>query len=478
MRRITIPLAVICTLIAVQLLAKPPIKTPEDTPLLGELDPYLLETLYKTQDKDAGLESIVDEGRFRELVEKHDLALFGGPMLGCVTPTSARIWVRTPGPAEVWAVVAKAGEDASQELKSDTIQTTSENDYTALLDIANLSPFSVYRYNIVVDGEKVYEQELPEFRTYPTNGQKAKFTVGFGGGARYVPENEKIWDVIASYSPDAFLFLGDNVYIDLPKSRTKQRVHYYRRQLRREYRHLTESTSIYAIYDDHDFGKDDCYGGPEIDDPAWKIPTWNVFTENWNNPYYGGGENQPGCWFDFYIGDVHVIMLDGRYYRDKAKRQGVDKENPSMLGEFQLAWLKQTLKNSKGTFKILASPVPWMEGVKGGKGRWDTWDGFNGEREEIYDLIAKHNIPGVVLLSADRHRTDVYRIERPNSYDFYEFETSRLTNRHKHGTIDKAIFSYNKGHFFGLLTFDLTKSDPEVTFECITMDKKSVYDLT
>ena len=75
----------------------------------------------------------------------------------------------------------------------------------------------------------------------------------------------------------------------------------------------------------------------------------------------------------------------------------------------------------------------------------DYVDGRGNDREKI---------GGVILLSADRHRTDVYEIKRPNGYTLYEFETSKLTNKHTHGTKKQAIFSYNKGNFFGLLTFD------------------------
>ena len=79
---------------------------------------------------------------------------------------------------------------------------------------------------------------------------------------------------------------------------------YYRRQVRQEYRRFTASTPIYAVYDDHDFGANDTAGGLDPFKPAWKVPVWRVFKENWNNPYYGGGEKQPGCWFDFSIGNV------------------------------------------------------------------------------------------------------------------------------------------------------------------------------
>ena len=161
-------------------------------------------------------------------------------------------------------------------------------------------------------------------------------------------------------------------------------------------------------------------------------------------------------------------MTDGRYYRDFKKG--------TMLGPAQKKWLKEKLRASTATFKVIASGTLWTETAdKGGK---DSWWGVPEEREEIFSLIEEEKINGVFLLSADRHRTDVYRIKRPDGYDLYEFETSKLTNNHTHGTKKEAIFSYNKGNFFGLLDFDLTKNDPEMTFRCITMEDKEVYSLT
>jgi len=454
-------------LVSIPLWAKPPIPTPEDTPVLGEVDPYLLKTLYESEDTDLSLSALTGQNRFQTLVKKHGLSLFGGPMLGCVTDHSVRFWVRTPGEATVQVVVG-TDRGLTPPVGSSSVRTEKDRDFTALLDIENLKPFSTYYYDVLVDGRSALRPELPPFRTFPAKGQKAKFDVGFGGGARYVPDNEHMWDTIASFHPAAFLFLGDNVYIDVPESRTKQRIHYYRRQLRPEFRRLCSSTAIYAIWDDHDFGKNDCAGGPHPFIPRWKLPVWRVFKENWNNPYYGGGEAQPGCWFDFSIGDVDFFMTDGRYYRSW--------EDGTMLGPVQKRWLLDKLSASKATFKVIASGTLWTEHAD--KGGADSWWGVKDEREEIFSLIDRENIGGVILLSADRHRTDVYKIERPNGYDLYEFETSKLTNMHTHGTKKEALFSYNKGNFFGMLKFDLTKSDPEMTFQCITIDKETVYTLT
>ena len=265
-------------LIPAALSAKEPIPTPKDTPLMGEMDPYLLKTLYKSPDTDASLTHIADDPEFKTLIKKHNLSLFSGPMLGCVTDKNARFWVRTAHSATVQVVVGK-GRQLSIPIKSNAVTTSKNADFTALLDIEGLGPFEEYYYDVLLNGQSVLKNNPAKFRTSPAKGQKAKFDVGFGGGARYVSEKERIWDTIASIEPAAFLFLGDNLYIDLPNSRTKQRVHYYRRQLRPEFRRMSSSAAIYAIWDDHDFGKNDTSGGPDTFKPDWKLPVWRVFKE-------------------------------------------------------------------------------------------------------------------------------------------------------------------------------------------------------
>jgi alkaline phosphatase D len=146
-----------------------------------------------------------------------------------------------------------------------------------------------------------------------------------------------------------------------------------------------------------------------------------------------------------------------------------------MLGPAQKRWLFGRLAASKATFKVLASPVPWAKGTKGGSK--DTWDGFPEEREEIFSFLEKNRIDGVVLLSADRHRSDAWKIERPGGYPLYEFESSRLTNVHTHGAMRGSLFSYNKKCSFGLLTFDTTRPDPELTYEVVNIDNEVMHTL-
>ena len=335
-----------------------------------------------------------------------------------------------------------------------------------LLDLAKGEP----------DAWKLDEKTWPWDRALPDTSLKKdaaadQFTIAFGGGAGYVAENEHMWDTIGAIDPRALLLLGDNVYIDDPETPAMQRFHYYRRQSQPQWMKLAKKVPIYAIWDDHDFTTNDGWGGPEIDEPAWKREVWKIFKENWDNPSYGGGDANPGCWFDFNIGEVHFIMIDGRYYRESPKT-----DDPSMLGPVQMKWLKKALKKP-AKFTILCSNVPMAPKVK--PGSKDTWDGYSGERQRIYKYIAEQKIPGVVILSADRHRSDVYKIdtEIEGMYPLYEFSSSRLTNQHVHKIIKSSLFGYNEKQSFGRIDFDLKADDPTVKYTIINIDGEAVYTL-
>jgi alkaline phosphatase D len=315
-----------------------------------------------------------------------------------------------------------------------------------------------------------WERTLPD-TSLKQDAPSDKFTIAFGGGAGYVPKNERIWDTIGAIDPRALLLLGDNVYIDDPATPEMQLFHYYRRQSQPEWAKLAKKVPIYAIWDDHDFTTNDGWGGPAIEEPKWKREVWKVFKDNWDNPYYGGGEEQPGCWFDFWIGKVHFVLIDGRYYRESPKGK-----DPSMLGPAQMKWLKKTLKKP-ATFTVFCTNVPVTPKVK--PGSKDTWDGYSKERQRIFQFIADQKIPGVIVLSADRHRSDAYRIDTgiKGMYPLYEWQSSRLTNQHVHGLIKHSLFGYNDKQSFGRVDFDLTAADPTVKYTVVNIDGEAVHSL-
>ena len=402
---------------------------------------------------------------FRKLSGQQATALVHGPLLGSVTDRSARFWVRTAREA---AVQVRIGTGAIEHT-SEVVHTRSDKDYTAVLNVDNLEADTLYTYDIAVEGH--VEERTWSFKTFPGQGAEARFDIGFGGCAGYTPWHERMWRTIASHRLPLFLFTGDNVYIDDPTRQAVHRYCYYRRQSRPEFRDFVASTSIAAIWDDHDFADDDSWGGPLVDEPSWKRPVWHTFRNNWNNPAYGGGEEQPGCWFKVSVADVDIFMLDDRYYRTDPSRTPA-----TMLGPAQKRWLFDSLHSATGTFKLLVTSVPWAYGVK--PGSKDPWEGYGEERDELFSFLARNRIEGVVLLSGDRHRADIWKIERPDGYALYDFENARLTNIHTHQVLPGALFGYNEKCTFGKLRFDTRKADPEVTYEIITIDNEPVHAFT
>ena len=389
-------------------------------------------------------------------------ALVHGPMVGAVSDRSVSIWLRVAaGTGPVTVRMRPAGSDGAWT--SRRAEPAAADDHTVAIEIGSLEPATGYRYE--VSGEGI--QASGEVRTFPGRGP-SKFRIAFGGGAGYVPQNERVWDIVHAQRSDALLLLGDNIYIDAPQSSAMQRYCYYRRQSQPAFRRLVASVPTFAIWDDHDFTTNDKWGGPKIDEPAWKRPVWKVFRQNWANPSYGGGEAQPGCWFSLSIGDVDFFLLDGRYYRTNPKV-----ESPSMLGPVQKRWFLDAVGKSTATFKVLCSPVPWTFVAKGNSK--DTWNGFHAERDEIFAFLRERGIRGLVLMSADRHRSDLWRIEREGAYDLWELNSSRLTNQHVHETMAEAEFSYNAKQSFGTVDFDTTAEDPSLTYRIVTIDGEQVF---
>jgi len=403
--------------------------------------------------------------------------LVHGPMLGAVTSQGARFWVRTHAEAEVEVRVSARG-DFAQPDATGRARTAAAADYTGVVTVDGLEPATHYRYELRLDGRPLTRGETQDFRTFPEDAAPQAVRLAFGGCAKFFPANERAWDTIRLRRPDALMLLGDNVYLTLPEPVGAMHDYtYHQRQSRPEFRRLVATVPTYAIWDDHDAGIDDVFLGPYPDRPAWKVDYFRLFRRNWVNPAYGAEPAWPGVWHRFRVGPVECFMLDGRYYRENFLR-----ENPSMLGPVQKAWLLRALRESTAPFKLLVSPVAWADDAKieqtpSGATVYakDLWSGFAAERAEIFAFLAEHRIGGVILLSSDRHRNDVRVHARPRGYPLWEVESGWLTNEKGTEGSGRPVYEYLDGPAFGFLTFDPAGAAPAVTLEIVTIAGESVF---
>ena len=259
------------------------------------------------------------------------------------------------------------------------------------------------------------------------------------------------------------MLLGDIAVDDRENNFSMHRSDYLLRDVSHAWKKLAANIPLYSSWDDHDYLNNDLGGVPEKFKESDREELRTLWRKNWNNPQNDGD----GIYFNTRIGQVEIIMLVTRSCRTIEKKG----EYGSYLGTKQLEWLKNILKKSTATFKIVSSGTMWSDYVTNGKDSWGTWDTL--AREEIFNFIETENIPGVLLISGDRHGARGFTIPRESGFKFYEFEAASLGGVPGPDAMAKdstnQIFGYyGKGlRAFGEFTFNTVESEPQVTFRLI-----------
>ncbi len=411
-----------------------------------------------------GFAFLANYNYFQNYCKKHNIFNLGGPMLGNVSETGVDVWLRTVKPAEVSVKVNVDGK-----IKTfGPVKSTLESELSAVVSISGLKPDQQYFYEVFVDGKKLDLQTKTILRTSPKS-ENTETRIVFGSCFhRWGLGNQQQTNTILSHQPHAFLMLGDIAAQDKMNHVGWHSLDYLARDLYPAWQDLVSKIPVYATWDDHDYFGDDLWGIPSVFTAEDRSNVWNVFRNSWANPSYGFGENGGGVFLKTRIGAADVIMLDNRYFRTK----------DSFLGKKQMQWFEEQLIQCNAPFIIISCGTMWSDYVSGGK---DSWGQFGAEaREEIFKLIEKNNIKGVLLISGDRHGARGFTIPRPSGFQFYEFEGGSLggvvgpeTDNPKWET---RLYGIDGVFAFSEFTFNANKKDPTVTFCLIKEDGEVLYE--
>lgn len=420
-------------------------------------------------DPKASFAVVAGSDRVQELCRKYDVHHFGGPMLGCVSKDGAKVWVRTTKPAQVEVHVEVGG----RAKVFGPVSSSRESDLTAIVPVTGLASGVSHPYSVWIDGVKL---KIPKHAsiTPVAKGAADRTRITFGTCQhRWGLGHGEMSNTILKQEPTAMLMYGDVAVQDRRNNLGMHRADYALRDFHPAWRKLVCSTPVYTSWDDHDYFDNDLWGIPKGYTDEDRRGVRKVFTQAWNNESYGLGEDGGGIFQHARIGPCDVIMTDNRYFRTRTGRH-------CFLGPEQMAWLERTLLSCKAPFIILSCGTMWSDYVSGGK---DSWGKFDPEgREEIFNLIEKHRIGGVLLVSGDRHGARAFTIPRPSGFRFYEFEPASLGGRsgppvevrgckeQLHGFADRFAF--------GEFTFDVGKDDPTVTYRLIEADGSELHALT
>ena len=384
-----------------------------------------------------------------------------GPMLGAVSENTAAIWFRTRQPGAVRVNLGTHGKVAA----SLTLETKAENDNTAVARFNDLKPNTKYTYTIV------HGETSVSSGTFTTLGPALRDRVvrmEYGYGffpAQTALVNDSIFLHMAQRKPDFVVFIGDFPYTS---AGARAEIWEKHKVIRSDFGFpiLTRGTPTYAVWDDHDFGPNDCDGtNPNA------AQALQAFKEYWANPSYGTPGNA-GVYSSFVVGDVQVFLLDGRYHA----RQ--DPKNPTMLGSVQFRWLCDGLQHSRARYKVLASGTPFARVKR------DCWGGefFRKERDRLFHFIAEHRITGVIGISGDVHRCDIHKLPMGNGMFFYDFTAGALARVHRRPPKapwpDELLYSYGypERNMFGEIDFHPAGDQKTaVTFRSFSGDKGMMH---
>ena len=419
-----------------------------------------------SQSKKCTYANVARDQKVQEFCKRNNIRHLGGPMLGCVTQDGAKVWVRTVRPSSVKIKIKIKG---SSKIFG-PVESSEESDLVASVQVDGLKPGKSYSYEVLINGEPIPIPVKSSITTLPVD---QKVRIAFGTCPhRWGLGNQKQADRILKHKPSALLMYGDLGSQDKNEHVGKHRSDYQIRDLFPAWQSLSGSIPTFTSWDDHDYFDNDRSGIPKNCTNNDRLAVRKVFSQAWNNPSVGFNDDRGGIFFRTRLGPCDVIMLDNRYFRTGEKR--------GFLGNGQTEWLKEQLLDCKGEFIIITCGTMWTDHISKGK---DSWGKFDPEgREELFQFIEKNRIPGVLLLSGDRHGACGFRIPRPSGHTFYEFEAATLGGRSgpasgamKH---PDALYAFGSTYAFGEPNVDASLPDPEVNYRLIHESGKVLYELS
>lgn len=387
-----------------------------------------------------------------------------GVQVGDVRADSAVIWSRTDRDARMrvrWSTRADFAEVRGEACG----HVLAASDFTGKLLLEGLPPGETVHYRVdFLDLDDYRTRSAPlsgRFRVPPTEAKRSiRFlwsgdAVGQGWGINPDIGGLPIFSAMRAQQPDFFIHSGDVVYADgplqerveLPDGRVwrnlvtaeKSKVAETLQEFRGQYRYnlldaglrdFFSEVPVIAQWDDHEVTNNWYWEMSRAQDSRYRVSSvarlaaraMHAFQEYLPVRHH---PLDPGRIYDrFRYGPLlEVFRIDLRAYRgpNTDAQPAVRSPQSRLLGERQLAWLKQALRDSDATWKVIASDMPLGVIV------YDDWqaqrgaeavalrDGAPAGRElEIAELLRhlrEHEVRNVVWLTADVHYTAAHHYD-------------------------------------------------------------------
>ena len=292
---------------------------------------------------------------------------------------------------------------------------------------------------------------------------KPSFTLAFGScNNNHIEKN--LWQEIQANNPDVWVWGGDIIYADNPDNDMSIiRSDYEKLKQSPAYKKFSQSNTIIGSWDDHDYGMND--GGVEFDK---KQESQQLFLDFMGVVKDDKRRKQEGIYtsYDYAVGkhSIKIIILDTRYFRSSLTKDlnpAPDKRylpntygEGTMLGAKQWQWLERELKQSNAEFNVILSSIQVLSPLHG----FEKWVNMPHELDKLENLIKSSQAQSVILLSGDRHISEIAK-KNINGLDYplIDFTSSglnRALNFEKNEPNPYRVGNNVVVDSFGLLHFD------------------------
>jgi alkaline phosphatase D len=399
-----------------------------------------------------------------------------GVQSGDVLADRGIVWSRTDRPARMLVDWSTTSSFANAKLLRGPYATDS-TDFSARVDLTGLPAGQDIFYRVRWEdlaGGGTSESMAGHFRTAPNANKNVRFlwsgdTAGQGWGISDDFGGMKIYEQMRALNPDFFIHCGDTIYADGPivaetkfadgsvwrnsvlteeKSKVAESLKEYRgayryNQLDAHVRKFNSEVMQIWQWDDHEVTNNYSSSKDLSADKRYTEKNVALLTARGTRAFL---ENAPMRWYSQqeeqrvyrkipYGPMLDVFVIDMRSYRgpNTFNRQTTINDDSVYLGAEQLAWLRDGLKSSRATWKVIASDMPIGLMVGDGKdaqGRdqFEAVANGNGpasgrelEIAQLLSFIKAQRIRNTVWFTADVHYTAAHHYH-PNRAQFQDFD--------------------------------------------------------
>jgi len=296
------------------------------------------------------------------------------------------------------------------------------------------------------------------------------FTIAFGSCNKHTLVN-LLWDDISNADPDVWIWGGDIVYADTDDMQLLEATYKAQNEII-GYKNIKSKIPIIGTWDDHDYGLND--GGVEF---LAKKQSQQKFLDFMGVSLDSPRRMQEGVYTTHdYVqeqGTIKVLVLDTRYFRTALtpdiETEKRNKPNTygtgTILGDKQWQWLQNELNNSKADYNILVSSIQFLSNEHG----FECWGNFPHEINRLENIIATSKAKGVIILSGDRHISEISRTSIDGiKYPLIDFTSSGLT--HAYSKFEGESNPFRVGEVVSTESFGIVRlnfKDKMVIFEIV-----------